>query len=221
MKLQDITKRVDELIDLGQKALHSEQNDNGYRYLEESIFKEFRTASLSFILNIFGTEHPYYIDFDKDVNDAFRGLTDRGIGILKAIKSEIVGGWLVNFKGLVSAEIFSDFLEMAEYLLSENYKDASAVMIGSVLEEHLRQLCLINGIAVSYEKDGKMVAKKADKLNSELASANVYNKLDQKNITTQLDIRNKAAHGLYNEYTEAQVKLMFQSVVDIMSRNSI
>ena len=35
----------------------------------------------------------------------------------------------------------NDFLDMAYHLLENDYKDASAVMIGSVLEEHLRQLC--------------------------------------------------------------------------------
>ena len=38
------------------------------------------------------------------------------------------------------AELFADFLEMADYLLSEGYKDPAAVLGGSMLEEHLRQL---------------------------------------------------------------------------------
>ena len=221
MKIQDITKRVDELIQLGQKTLNSKVNSAGITYVQELYFREFRTACLSFILNVFGETHPYYKDFDKDVNDTYPNLTECGIGILRAIKDEIDGGWLQNFKGLISAEIFSDFLEMADYLLNEKYKDAAAVMIGSVLEEHLRQLCIKNNIPIEFEKDGRMISKKADKLNSELVSANIYNKLDQKNITTQLDIRNKAAHGKYSEYSESQVQLMQQSVIDFMARNPV
>lgn len=37
-----------------------------------------------------------------------------------------------------------------------------------------------HGIAATHEKDGKTSAKKADTMNSELASAGVYGKLDQK-----------------------------------------
>ena len=104
---------------------------------------------------------------------------------------------------------------MSEYLLSEGYKDPAAVIAGSVLEEHLRKLCIRNGIAV--ETTGK--PKKADTLNSELAAKTVYSKLDQKSVTAWLDLRNKAAHGKYSEYNKEQVDLMIKSVRDFLSRN--
>lgn len=137
---------------------------------------------------------------------------------MKAAKQEIDGGWIFTIKGIISAEIFSDFLEMAEHLLTEGYKDPAAVMIGSVLEEHLRQLCLKNSITIERIKDGKPIPKKADLINSELASASVYNKLDQKSITSWLDLRNKAAHGKYSEYTKEQVEFMYQGVSNFMMR---
>ena len=110
---------------------------------------------------------------------------------------------------------------MAEHLLAENYKDAAAVITGSVLEEHLRQLAQKHAIDVTFEKSGRRVSKKADLLNAELAKAGVYNKLDQKNITALLDLRNKAAHGHYEEYSKSQVELMHQSVLDFMTRVSV
>ena len=109
---------------------------------------------------------------------------------------------------------------MAEYLLKEGYKDPAAVMIGSVLEEHLRQLCFRNSIPIEIIKDGKTNPKKADLINSELASVNVYNKLDQKSITSWLDLRNKAAHGKYLEYTKEQVEIMYQGVTNFISRTN-
>ena len=57
-------------------------------------------------------------------------------------------------------------------------------------------------------------------MNSELASANIYNKLDQKSITSWLDLRNKAAHGQYLEYTKEQVELMYQGVTNFISRTT-
>jgi len=103
---------------------------------------------------------------------------------------------------------------MSEYLLSEGYKDPAAVIIGSVLEEHLRKLCDKNGIAV--ELSGK--PKKADQLNSDLAAKPVYSKLDQKSVTSWLDLRNKAAHGKYTDYTSEQVVLYLQGIQNFMAR---
>jgi hypothetical protein len=138
------------------------------------------------------------------------------IGILKALKSDIQGGYLQSVQELIHADIFGDFLEMASHLLQQGYKDPAAVVIGSVLEEHIRKLALKAGIP-DLQEDGK--PKKADLLNAELVKESVYSKLDQKNVTAWLDLRNKAAHGHYAEYTKIQVDIMLQSVRDFFTRN--
>jgi hypothetical protein len=66
---------------------------------------------------------------------------------------------------------------MADYLLQQGYKDPAAVIVDSVLEEHLRKQCHKVGIDV-IQSSG--VSKKADTLNSELGGASIYSKLDQK-----------------------------------------
>jgi hypothetical protein len=109
---------------------------------------------------------------------------------------------------------------MAEHLLDRDYKDPAAVIVGSVLEEHLRQLCDANELPVEVEKEGKRIPLKADALNASLAKADVYNKLSHKNVTAWLDLRNNAAHGQYDEYTKEQVVLMLQGVSDFMARVS-
>ena len=55
-------------------------------------------------------------------------------------------------------------------------------------------------------------------LNAELARAGVFGKLEQKMVTAWLDLRNKAAHGHYVHYTETQVQLMHQGVLDFTTR---
>ncbi len=105
---------------------------------------------------------------------------------------------------------------MASYLLDEGYKDPAAVLIGGVLEEHLRKLCIKYGISI--EENYK--PKKADKINSDLSKEKVYSKLDQKSITAWLDLRNKAAHGKYDEYSKKQVLLMLEGVRKFISRNT-
>jgi hypothetical protein len=224
MTLKHYSVRIKGLIELANKTLATKQTGSSTyasSWVNRELFFEFKTSVLSFILNLYGNEHPYYINFQGYVNRATPSDCEEGRGILNSIKSEIDGGWLTTVKGIVSAEIFSNFLEMAEHLLEENYKDPSAVMIGSVLEEHLRQLCIKSEIPIEDDKKGKSVPRKADLLNAALATAMVYNKLDQKNVTAWLDLRNKAAHGRYSEYNQQQVEFMLQSVTEFISRNQL
>ena len=104
---------------------------------------------------------------------------------------------------------------MAEHLSNQGYKDPAAVLVGSVLEEHLRKLCLKNSLPVLVG----VTHKKADSLNADLAGASVYSKLDQKSVTAWLDLRNKAAHGRYTDYTKDQVQLMLDGVRNFMARH--
>ena len=136
-------------------------------------------------------------------------------GILDALRTAYSAGYLSTVSELIHAEMFADFLEMAEYLLREGYKDPAAVIVGSVLEEHLRRLADHNGTPV--EVAGK--PKKAEQLNADLAGQTVYSKLDQKSITSWLDLRNKAAHGKYTEYTKEQVQLQLSGIQEFIKRN--
>lgn len=220
MKLEGIKNRVNELLTLSDEVIKTSWSDSWNSWVSDRLFSEFRSSSLSYLKNTFGIDHPVYIDFLNKVSKATPDDTNKGIGIIKAAKQEIEGGWLFTIKGIVSAEIFSDQLEMAYYLLDENYKDPAAVLIGCVLEEHLRQLSKKHNISTVREKDGKPFPKKADLLNSELASANVYNKLDQKSITSWLDLRNKAAHGNFGDYSKEQVEIVYQGVANFISRTT-
>ena len=109
--------------------------------------------------------------------------------------------------------MFSDYLEMAEYLLNEGYKDAAAVLIGSTLEVHLRELCISNNIDIETTNNkGKIIPKKADEMNSDLAKSKVYSASYKKHVTAWLGIRNSAAHGKYSEYTKEEISLMLQGI---------
>lgn len=139
-------------------------------------------------------------------------------GVLSALRDDVTSNYLITAKELIHAEIFSDFLEMADYFLSEGYKDAAAVIGGGVLETHLRQLCIKTGIDLETLNGTKMQVKTTDRINNNLASQNIYNKLLQKSITAWLDLRNKAAHAHYSEYTNHDVILFLQGIHDFISR---
>ena len=163
-----------------------------------------------------------YIQNAQDAIETYNDYDDEDIplpipalvGIIKALRADYNAGYLQLIHELIHADIFSDFLEMAEYLLETGFKDPSAVLVGGVLEEHLRKLCQKNSIPDSLNDH----PKKADKMNSELASSQIYGKLEQKSVTAWLDLRNKAAHAKYNEYTNDQVKVMLMGVREFVSR---
>ena len=222
MHLSNLVVRVSQLIDKGKGVLATTQRIDKYEeYVDSGKIKGFRSAALSFIERVYGKDHTHYKEFSAAVGGYRSEDAQMGMSILESIKDELEGGWLFSIKGLITSEVFADFLEMSNYLFEQDYKDPAAVIAGSVLEGHLRQLCATNGIDVEFQSHGVDKPKKADTLNSELAKFNIYNKLDQKAVTMWLDLRNKAAHGHYDQYTKEQVSNMIQGITEFMARNPI
>lgn len=168
------------------------------------------------IVRIVGDKSEYYKDTDailERTNITEGNKLRHIIGIISALKSDLQKDYLKSFSDIIQSEVFSDYLEMAEHLLSEGYKDPSAVLIGSTLEVHLRELCTSNSIGIELRNSkGKLAPKKADLMNSDLAKAGVYSLAYQKQIVAWLGIRNSAAHGKYLDYTTAEVSLMLQGI---------
>jgi len=121
---------------------------------------------------------------------------------------------------MASASVFADFLGMAEELPAKEYKDAAAVIIGSVLEQHIRRLCLLNEMTTADVKDGRSVPRSTQRLNQELASQEVYSKVDQQMVTGWLALRNEAAHGNYG-YSIEQVSNMLRGAMEFIARNPV
>jgi hypothetical protein len=138
-------------------------------------------------------------------------------GLLGALRDDISNDRISSLAELVHAEIFADFLDMAQHLLDNKYKDAAAVIAGSSLEAHLRALCAKYAVAVD---DGSGKHKKADRINAELHAAGAYGaaNTDLKNVTAWLSTRNDAAHGQYAKYEAPQVGLLIASIRDFMTR---
>jgi hypothetical protein len=213
--------RADELLAFADRVIATSQSGSfATSWVDETLFRELRASALTFLVATFGDDHSLSRDFDKQVESACPSDSEAAKGILAAARSEISRGWLTTVRGIVSAEIFSDFLAMAEYLLDQSYKDPAAVLIGGVLEEHLRQLCQQYKISTTTQQGSNPTPRKADALNGDLAKAGAYSKLDQKGVTHWLDLRNKAAHAKYGEYTKEQVVVMCQGVADFMARTS-
>jgi hypothetical protein len=221
MKVQDqlleqIKKIYREFLSLRKNSNYEDLSD-----LPDAEVIRFNTRARALIPRVSG-DHSIYTKQCEEIieHGGFPGfLAKRLFGVIDSLKADVQAGYLESQKELIHAELFSDFLEMAQHLLDEGFKDASAVIAGSSLEAHLRQLATKARVKVETVVQGRLTAKKAERLNSDLANAGIYSKLDQKSITAWLDLRNKAAHGHYDDYEKNQVLLMISGIRDFVSRN--
>lgn len=217
-----VLPQLDELI-TKYEELRQRTNHAGFADIPTDEMSEFITAGMSAIYRIAGRDSQYASQLDRyidhHVNYVTLTIPHLG-GALKALRHAVASNYLTSIQELVHANVFADFLDMAEHLLEEGYKDLATIVIGGVLEEHLRKLCDKHGIALELlDARGASRPKKAEAMNADLAASNVYSKLDQKNVTAWLDLRNKAAHAQYAEYTPQQVGLLLQSVRDFLVRH--
>src|SRR5690606_15046720 len=86
------------------------------------------------------------------------------VGVARSLLSDVQNDYLKSLEELIHGDVFGDFLEMAEHLTANGFKDAAAVIAGSTLEAHLRHLCAKHGVV--GDVDGK--PKKAERLNADL-----------------------------------------------------
>ncbi|MCL6264384.1 hypothetical protein [Craterilacuibacter sp. RT1T] len=141
--------------------------------------------------------------------DSSLSIYKRVRAVFRAAKEDFDGGYLSSMKSLVQAEVFNSELEQATELLSKGYKLAAAVIAGVVLETGIREICDRHNIAHA----------KLDKMNSDLAQKGVYSKLQQKRITALADIRNSAAHGKPEEFSDDDVLVMIRDVESFLSNH--
>lgn len=150
-----------------------------------------------------------FCDKDKlfeDIEDLF--------AILSALKKAYDDNLLSSVQQRIHADIFEDFIEIAENFLqeSEKLKCPAAVMLGSILESHIRKLCEKNGIVTSILKGEKEKFRHLHDMNVDLVKKGVYNTLNQKQIDFWYGIRSEAAHGNDNGYSKQQVDEMLSGI---------
>lgn len=139
-------------------------------------------------------------------------------GIVDDLRSALMAGHLVAYGELIRSEVFGDVLDMASHLLDEGYKDPAAVIAGTALEIHMRELCKKASIPISVTKGTDVVPKRAASMNDDLRKQGIYSSLEQKQVAFWQDLRNKAAHGDYGLYDHAQVAQMVQGVRDFIAK---
>lgn len=208
--LKKLSDRFDQLyseVPAIEATITYHRNDFGdYTEMDDEAALTWKVKVKNLLVATCGKESQHYLEFQEaeklgsyDSNsDAFKRMKS----VLNAAMDDYKNGYLTSIKNLIQADVFDSELEQAEELLSNGYKLAAAVIAGVVLETALRDLCLREGLSLG----------KLDKMNADLTKAGVYNKLQQKRITALADIRNSAAHGKPDEFSENDVTTMIRDI---------
>ena len=196
--------------DYGALRQHLEHDDDDRRVLQ------MQTRCLAAIERATGRGSVYWFQTERIINAAAGDHSRLAelIGVAESLLQNIRAGFLKTFEELIHGDVFGDYLEMSQHLLENEYKDAAAVIAGSTLEAHLKQLCTKFGVVIDI--GGK--PKSADTINADLVKAGAYTKLDQKSDTAWQGLRNSAAPGDYSAYDKGRVGLMISGVRDFITR---
>lgn len=210
-------KQLEAIISEYEAARAKSKHDDASDILSDVDVRDLQTRCLAAIERAGGKQSVYCertAAIDQTNNHTWGHLAEQ-VGVAKSLLSDIKNGYLKCLEEIIHGDVFGDFLEMAKHLVDNGYKDAAAVIAGSTLEAHLKQLCAKHGVPITVGT----TPKKADVINADLVKAGAYSKLDQKNVTAWLGLRNDAAHGNYGAYDKSQVDLLISSVRDFITRN--
>lgn len=211
MALADrIAKRIDELVEKGDKVLATWREFGGFGSLDAEAFYGYFAQVQNFLIRFIGLdkEHPYVQGLGEKVMPV-RSAAERAKGILQAVREDILSGYLTDVKALIAAEVFADFLDMADHLLECGYKDPAASLCGAVLEDGLRRIASNAGITLKPIEG-------LNSLNSKCAKAGVYSELLHRRVQVWTNIRNSADHGKFNEYSRQDVQDMLKGVRQLL-----
>ena len=190
-KFETLEKTVDDL-----RAEHNNEQ-----------FQRWSVSALALIRMVFGEDSPHYTVLEKGAANTRDGRAhpqdlNASFGAFRAAKEDYESGHLSRLRSLVVAEVGDDVLEQAEILHVNGYKDPACVLARVSLELAIKDLCDRENIG-----HGKL-----DKMNADLAKAELYNKSMQKQITAWAGRGNDAAHGNWDAYTGDDVNDMIVGV---------
>ncbi|WP_018291690.1 HEPN domain-containing protein [Verrucomicrobium sp. 3C] len=204
---QEILTRLDKLILEADNLLRSPSPTPPYN-VDFGLFIGWKAKCLTFLNNCLSEKHTYVETF-KTVADSYRSNVKGGMEILKAFREDVKNNGLRKLEWHISADIFDSFLDSAEYLVEEGYKDPAACLVGAVLEHGLRKLCANHGYVVGSSNNISSLGKT-------LFENGIINSLTLKDMSAWGDIRNHAVHGEFDQYTHYRVKEMLKNVHDFL-----
>jgi hypothetical protein len=135
--------------------------------------------------------------------------------IVHALRDDYALGGLTAIEEIVHADLFDDFLDMANELLSKGFIGPAAVLSGTVLEEQLRKLARKHDVSTADEK-GR--AKSVEALGIDLRKSDVMTEVQRKSVTAWYAQRTEGAHGHSENLSDSEVERMIDGVRDFVAR---
>lgn len=218
----DLKGQAAAIIRLGDKVLETETAvTNSNPLVSEQKFHDFRISALSYLSRVFGIHSTYYQSFKTEVTHATASRTRRGLGIIKAGQRDIQGDWLETTKGAFTKEILSDMLRLAKGQVDEKNNKAAAIMMGTILEELIRCLCLKAEIKLYNDIHGKAIAKKGLQLTGEAYKKKVYERQENKMIIAWLELYADALANNDEKVTTGKVSQMLTGMQSFLAGCSL
>jgi hypothetical protein len=235
----EFVQRIEELIAEGKdvqrtfkKEVEFRRSQYGSRYAEPTArtkvtcdkvaFTSWKTkcTNLGDTLLTGGTELSQYLHF-RGIEMSEAGV-EIGIGYLGGLQNIVSKDLLGNLGMRIEAEVASDYMGQAEALLGEGIKGhhdhvPAAVLAGAVLEKALKTLCTMQSPPVPLV-DHKNKQKMLNLLIADLKKAGLYNEPKAKQLLAWADIRNKAAHGEFDQFQKSDVETMVKGIGEFLAQ---
>lgn len=202
-----ILRRLDELIEEGDAVPPSDRDRN---FANPAKAQPWRAASLAFLERVLGPTDAYTRQFNKVSDGSYLGSVKSGTGILRSVKHDLEGGYLLRLSDLIAADLLTDVWDQAEELLNGGYKDAAASVCGAALESGLRKICQSHDISTGGLRGIDALAKA-------LVDAGNLTAVKKRQIDAWREIRNAAAHGERDAYVTADVRQLLDGVRDFIA----
>lgn len=231
--------RFDELIYAGETFENNMKTIHGRRFVnfvqpghvrqepdkhvvDWSDFIKWRTNSVSLLSQIIPLEHPHQklIENFNKINNSANHLR-WGIATLKGLKEDFEKDFLGDLVVEVEEKIASDYMGQAERLIHEGQTGKfdhvpAAVLSGAVLEKALRTLCNLQQPSIPVLKSNDE-PKTMNPLIDDLKKAGLFNEAKAKQLRAWADIRNRAAHGEFDQFDRNDVEQMIVGVKNFLA----
>jgi uncharacterized protein YutE (UPF0331/DUF86 family) len=200
-----IVAEVDELVAIAEKlSQDASQSDSslGHERIEELSTIASRGGQL--ILRLYGQDSQYQINFQKVLKTNYFTTMHRSyfnhiselLGILRGVQHDIKSGMLSDFRQLLQAEIFADFIALAKEVLDDN-KDVAVVLACAALEDALKRVAIKENLNVD-DKD------MSDIINA-LKTKGVIKGAQVPIVQSYVKLRNKAFHAEWDKIDKESV----------------
>ena len=207
--MKKLLKRLEKLIAVGDELKEKYRTISSKDDKEREDFVSRKNAWLLSCTNFFEkTGMNTFKDNFEAIQESHSGPTFKTaelIGTLKSAYEEIEEGFIYKIEHVLHADLFDSIIEQAEELLKSGHKIPAAVLARIVIEKWLFDFAEQNRVATSEED-------KASKVNDSLKNEGIFATPKWRIVQSHLDVGNSAAHGKNEEFSEENVKSMFEFI---------